>query len=445
MGQKATDQTLLGEHGIAMIAGVCSEMKHIWRPEGGATDFGIDGHIELRDPATKEVRNYRIGVQSRATTGRWPGETDTGFYYLASKKHIDFWMSGTQPVLLVCSRPHTNEIYARSIQDWAADPAARASRRVAFIKERDRFDATFRDRLFNLKIADEDHVDPPGPAWEAETLTSNLMPIIWHAEELYSAEVPSSDAKALLEPAHRAGVHDFAAVLRDGMVWSLGPFRAGFLDAIGATAEKRSALEMWFGSDAAPDLNLIRDLVRRRVISDHHQHLLWHYEKRLVFFRLRYPPDAWKPVSFKWSRGAGRTVVSPRESTTHDGYSGYRHDAAELGVRRIGRRWFVQVKPTYLFTWDGYQVSGHHDEALSGIKRRETHPAVSQALRMWEHCLVEKLRITGGASPMTLHRLQTVTSPRSFQDGAWKSVSARDLGIHRDPELALFDPDVLEV
>ena len=80
MSQKATDQTLLGEHGIAMIAGVCSEMKHIWRPEGGATDFGIDGHIELRDPATKEVRNYRIGVQSRATTGRWPGETDTGFY-----------------------------------------------------------------------------------------------------------------------------------------------------------------------------------------------------------------------------------------------------------------------------------------------------------------------------------------------------------------------------
>ena len=229
------------------------------------------------------------------------------------------------------------------------------------------------------------------------------------------------------------------------MVRTLRPFRAGFLDAIGATTEKRSALEMWFGSDAAPDLNLIRDLVRRRVISDHHQHLLWHYEKRLVFFRLRYPPDAWKPVSFKWSRGAGRTVVSPRESTTHDGYSGYRHDAAELGVRRIGGRWFVQVKPTYLFTWDGYQVSGHHDEALSGIKRRETHPAVSQALRMWEHCLVEKLRITGGASPMTLHRLQTVTSPRSFQDAAWKSVSARDLGIHRDPELALFDPDVLEV
>jgi hypothetical protein len=105
----------------------------------------------------------------------------------------------------------------------------------------------------------------------------------------------------------------------------------------------------------------------------------------------------------------------------------------------------LQAKPTYLFTWDGYRVSGHHDEALSGIKRRETHPAVSQALRMWEQCLVERLSIHGGVSPLTLHRLQAVTSPRSFQDSAWKPLVARDLGIHGDPELTLFDPDVLAV
>jgi hypothetical protein len=311
-----------------MIARACSEMEHIWRPEGGATDFGIDGHIESRDPATGEVRNFRIGIQSRATRRRWPGETEAGFYYLASRRHIDFWMSGTQPVLLVCSRPGTNEIYARSIQDWALDPAARAGRKVTFDKKRDRFDASFRDRLFNLKVTDEDRVEPPGPAWQTETLTSNLMPIIWHAEELYSAEVATSDMKALLDPAHRAGVNDFAVLLRDGMVWSLGPFRVGFLDAIGAGVTKRSSLEMWLNSDAIQDLNLIRDLVRRRVVSDHHQHLLWHYEKRLAYFRLRHPPDAWRAVSFKWSRGAGRTVVSPRESTSHEGYSGYRRRRA---------------------------------------------------------------------------------------------------------------------
>ena len=142
-------------------------------------------------------------------------------------------------------------------------------------------------------------------------------------------------------------------------------------------------------------------------------------------------------------QGSRRTVVTPRESTTHDGYAGYRHDAAELGVRRIGGHWFLQIEPTYLFTWDGYKVSGHHDDALSGIKRRETHPAVSQALRMWEQRLVAKLTIASTTAPLTLQRLQTVSSPRSFQDQAWKSVSARDLGVRGDPELALFDPDRL--
>ena len=180
-------------------------------------------------------RSYRIGVQSRATKGRWPGESNTGFYYLASKKHIDFWMSGTQPVLLVCSRPDTNEIYARSIQEWGADAAARATRRVSFDKQRDSFDADFRDRLLNLKVTEDDHVEPPGPSWESETLTTNLMPIVWQAESLYSAEVPTSDAKVLLEPARRKNVHDVSAVLRDGMVWSLGPFREGFLNAIDAS------------------------------------------------------------------------------------------------------------------------------------------------------------------------------------------------------------------
>jgi hypothetical protein len=76
MPRKATRQTITGVRGIALIALVVGEMGHIWREGEGATDFGIDGDIELRDPGTGHVRNFRIGVQSRATTRRWAGETD---------------------------------------------------------------------------------------------------------------------------------------------------------------------------------------------------------------------------------------------------------------------------------------------------------------------------------------------------------------------------------
>jgi hypothetical protein len=440
VGQKATDETVTGERGIAMIADAIGRMGHIWRPGAGATDFGIDGDIELRDPGTGEVRNVRIGVQSRATTKKWAGETDDAFHYTPSKRHVEYWLSSNQPVLLICSRPPTGEIYWRSIQEWARDPTLRATRRVTFDKRRDVFDETVRDKLFDLRATAEDRVVPPAPAWVPETLQTNLMPVLWHDAKLYSAAVATSDAKALFAPAHQRGVHHFSAVLRDGYVWSLSPFRDGFLEAIGAEAPKRGALQPWLASDQRTDLNLVRDLVRRTVLSTHHRWLVWHHEKRVAYFRLRGEPEEWKSVAYRWSKGPGRTVVSPQQAKTREGFTGYRHDAAEIAVRRCDGRWYVEVRPTYLFTWDGFKVSSHHDSALSTIKKSETHPAVSQALRMWAHLLGEKLALdSSGREPIALGPLVDVTSPRSIVDKTWKRVTAKELGYSGSGELTLFD------
>ncbi len=441
MAQKATDETMLGEQGIALIAQVVADMKHIWRPGGGATDFGIDGEIELRDPGTGEVQNFRIGVQSRATTLKWPGETSERFYYTPTKKHIEYWLSSNQPVLLICSRPTTGEIYWRSIQEWASDAALRATRRVTFDKSRDVFDERARDLLFNLRATAEDRVEPPTPAWTAEAVLLNLMPVIWHRDNLYSAKVPTGDAETLFAPAHERKVHDFSAVLRDGLVWSLSPFYDGFLDAIGATELKCTQLEPRLGSSAVEDLNLIRDLTRRRLISDHHRRISWHGKKHLAYFRIRGMADEWHSVVYRWSgRSSGRTVVVAQEAKTREGHTGYRHDAATITVRRLDDQWYVQIRPTYLFTWDGVKVSSHHDSALSAIKKIETHPAVSQALRMWAHLLVEKLTLDAKQTePFTLAPLVSTSSPRSITDRTWKRVSPKELGYDDRDEPTLFD------
>jgi hypothetical protein len=442
MAQTATDETVIGERGIAMIADAVGRMGHIWRPGGGATDFGIDGDIELRDPGTGQVHNVRVGVQSRATERRWPGETQDGFHYTPSQKHIEYWLSSNQPVLLICSRPSKGEIYWRSIQEWAQDPSLRATRRVTFDKARDRFDESVRDRLFDLRASADDRVEPPSPAWVPETVLANLMPVIWQSDTLHSATVPTMDPKALFTPAHEQKVHHFSAVLRDGSVWSLSPFRQGFLAAIGAADEKRGPLVPWLTSSEPQDLNLVRDLVRRSLLSTYHRHLVWHHAKRVAYFRLEAEPDAWQPVVYRWTKGPGRTVVSPQRAKTREGFTSYRHDAAEIAVRRLETRWYIQVRPTYLFTWDGSQVSGHHDSALAAIKRMETHPAVSQALRMWAHLLVERIAL--GAQyqePFVLGPLAEVRSPRSIIDAGWRRVSARELGYADDDALTLFAPE----
>ena len=121
----------------------------------------------------------------------------------------------------------------------------------------------------------------------------------------------------------------------------------------------------------------------------------------------------------------GRAVVAPQQAKTRDGFTGYRHDAAELDVRRLDGEWFLQIRPTYLFTWDGERVSGHHESALSAIKKLDRHSTVSQMLRMWQHLFVERLTLDGAADCRVLawvadrmslaeeHRRQDVDAYRS--------------------------------
>src|SRR5436305_14208636 len=98
-------------------------MGHLWHPTAG-TDSGIDGQIELRDPATNVVRNVRLGAQSKASAKKWSGETESSFYFTVSPDDVSYWLSSNQPALLICTRPDSGEAYWRSVLEWACDDEA---------------------------------------------------------------------------------------------------------------------------------------------------------------------------------------------------------------------------------------------------------------------------------------------------------------------------------
>lgn len=158
MSKTVPGQAITGEAGVHLIARVVDEMGHIWHPPVGP-DSGIDGQIELRDSGTGQVRNVRIGVQSKATTGRWDRESDAGFTYRPRPQDVAYWLSSNQPVILVCSR--AGEAYRRSVQQWAHAPKERSSGSIRFSKTRDRFDSAAAGRLFDLRAAPDDWVEPP--------------------------------------------------------------------------------------------------------------------------------------------------------------------------------------------------------------------------------------------------------------------------------------------
>src|SRR5438128_1460694 len=115
---------VIGERGIALIAQRVWAMGYVWYPTGGV-EAGIDGHIELRDPETGEAFNCVIRVQRKATSGPFQGETATGFHYICDERDLDYWLRGNAPVVLVVSRPSTDEAYGVSIKDYFRDPAVR--------------------------------------------------------------------------------------------------------------------------------------------------------------------------------------------------------------------------------------------------------------------------------------------------------------------------------
>lgn len=397
-------------------------MGHHWHPGSGDLDTGIDGEIELVDAANNEVRNFRIGVQSKATEGIWRSETDQGFFYRAKPDDIAYWLGGNQPVLLVCSRPSKNEAYFRDVHQWASDPEARAAGLVDFDKRRDRFDAAAAERLFTAEARVPIVLEPPGPLPQSERTKSNLLPVYWQTPSLWSVPCLADDwnewfAKALDADQARTDI-----VMREKRLWSLTAFEQPFLDAIEVRQEPASVpLETYTRSDDLARINLIAELLRKTLISMHHNQLRWSALGRVAYFKLW---DSQPERKFKWGSGTGRTVVKPRPSLRHEGLSGYRHDAAELTVRRFNGQHVVAVSPTYLFTHDGRKRSSFHAEALKKMKAMDRAAAVSQQLRMWERLLAEKGQLGADEGPFRLGHLLDVEIPVRPPEQAWLEAPA---------------------
>ncbi len=183
--KKIHKNSLIGQQGINFIEKKVLEMGFVWYPTGGV-EAGIDGMIELRDPATGDVFNSIIQVQSKAIEGSFQAETPVGFDYLCKERDLDYWLQGNAPVILALSRPRTDEAYWVSIKDYFQDLTRRRERKVHFDKQHDRFDQNCGSALAKLAMPQDAgiYLSPPP---RRERLWSNLLEVTYFAEKLYVA------------------------------------------------------------------------------------------------------------------------------------------------------------------------------------------------------------------------------------------------------------------
>ncbi|MGH9197958.1 MAG: DUF4365 domain-containing protein, partial [Acidimicrobiia bacterium] len=300
-----TRQTIIGEKGIALISRRCLEMGFIFHPR--RVDHGIDGHVDLVDPASGALLNHVLLVQSKAQDRPFSSETEEGLHYICEQRDLDLWLSGNAPVLLILSHPSNDEAWWVEVKSAFPDALSRATRTVYVDKRTHVFDKTAAAGL--LRAAQPKGVGMylrPPPI--AEALTSNLMPLIEVPPRIYSARAVATsypDAGALLAEADQRAS---GWILRDGLVISFGDLREEPLSLLCAGNVDEVETKSWAVSNDIDVQYRFMDLLSRTV-QDSYPDLRWHNDRRHLHFRATRNLSPRKAGKGPGARG--RTVFGP--------------------------------------------------------------------------------------------------------------------------------------
>jgi hypothetical protein len=86
------------------------------------------------------------------------------------------------------------------------------------------------------------------------------------------------------------------------------------------------------------------------------------------------------------------TVVAKYSKKSRDGrqFTWLRHLAFRRQFRLFEEQWYLEITPTYVFTWDGVHLDRFHEQRLKTIKMIEKNRAVLAAIVFWSDYLKTK-------------------------------------------------------
>lgn len=388
-GKKIHTHSIIGQRGVALIQQALLKMGYLWSPNG-PLEAGIDGTIEIRDSVTEELTGCILRAQSKATTNPFPKETAERFEFPCDERDIEYWLRGNAPVILICSRIDTGDVYWKSIKDYFKDPERLNSRKIVFEKAEDRFDESAAAKLAKLAIPVDSGIYL-APRLKRETLYSNLLKVSSLPAKLYLAVTEHGSREEVREAlgtymkypprewvarsktilsVHDLGTHPWSKIVDAGTVEEFD------------TAEWAESDDTEKRNDFVQLLNLC---LTERLAPEH---VRWSNKDHLYYIAPTRGLNR-RCVNYRGlKKGASKEVFGPRKSkrdVTHTAY--YRHSAFEGNFARYDGEWFLEIVPTYHFTEDGKKPSRFAAQRLQKIKQLERNPAILGQLFMWAHVL----------------------------------------------------------
>ncbi len=415
------------------------EMGHVWHDR--RVDAGIDGSIELRDPATGHMSNRHILVQSKASDRKFSGEDDDKFWYLCEDADVDYWMSSNIPVILICSHPAERKAWWVHVQPWFENASNRASRRVDFNKATQELVGDISGKLFAI-------ADPHGVAHtrvaerKNERLISNLLEVDV-PDVVYSARTSHTSPKSVYA-VQRKTKHEVRSdfVLWAGRIYAWNPTPGTALAMVPDSAGNPVS----FGELTAggPDSErLAVRLLNAALQHDLRADCRWNNDRKLLHF---WPTEDLTERRIVSTTGRERLVFKGyykhKDDPTRPQY--YRHAALRSHFSRLGDDWFCEILPDYFYSDDGYKEFAFADKNLAKMKRIERNAARLGETLMWASFLQGEtepdLFYTPPQRILDFGPLAKFDVDRGITDKNWVPPKGVDIG--EDPgEAAVVDVD----
>ena len=149
------DESHDGGQGEKLVGFLVGAMGHEWHPTS-RNEAGIDGMIELRDPAKGAVNAQIILCQVKTGESYIQNETEGDFTWQAGSADLVYWENANAPVIVAVVRLATKEAWWVAIDEAFANPDARARRVVRFDKRRGRLNETAGDHLWDVVRRDRE-------------------------------------------------------------------------------------------------------------------------------------------------------------------------------------------------------------------------------------------------------------------------------------------------
>ena len=407
----------IGEEGQRLVALTVTRLGHIWHDR--RVDHGVDGEIELVDPVGRSASNVHVMVQSKATVGSFPAETESSFHFLLDATDIAYWRGGSNRAIVVCSRPRDGDIWWAPV-DRAEPPAPGGKAwRLDFDKDCDRLDESSAGHLLSWATDGTPGRAVSGRQHRAETLETNLLRIEELPQEIFFGPTWNSSARQLGPALRDRGYLRSDWIVRGGLIYSFArPESGGLGDFLDGGYETIDTIE-WAESKDFDTLSNFADLLRQALLEQEHEMLRYHSKKRLFVFRG--PRDNRDAVKVKVaSNKSGRTVFQRYfKGDERTEPKDCRHYAAALRFVCTDEGWVVEINPTYHFTFDGYRDLPWGEDRLKGMKKLEKNPAVRGLVQFWAEYLTRPPGLGDPDRPLRFSGLVTLRVETGIEDKIW--------------------------